>query len=175
MKRKLSLNPLISPVPNILVTTGDMEKSNIITIGWTGIICSVPPRVYISVQPSRYSYAILNETNEFVINLVPKNLIKAARYCGSHSGRDYDKFKETGLTKVKADKVACPLIEECPVNLECKVFETMDLGTHRMYMADVVAVHADEKYIGDNTLKLEDMELTCCIPNGKQGYVVKLD
>jgi len=175
MKVKLPLNPMISPVPNVLVTAGNMEKSNIITIGWTGVICSVPPRVYISVRPSRYSYEILNETKEFAINLVTKDLIEEARFCGIKSGRDYDKFKETKLTKLKADIIASPLIEECPVNLECKVFETIDLGTHRMYMADVVAVHVDEKYTGDGALKLEDLELTCCIPNGKQAVVKKLD
>lgn len=172
MKKSVPVSSTLSPVPNLMITVGDMTDSNIITIAWAGVINSSPFRVYISVQPPRHSYEILNNTKEFVINLVPKDMIRASAWCGSHSGRDYDKFAQTGLTKQKADKVACPLIAECPVNLECKVFETKDLGTHRMFMADVVATHVEKKYLKGDRIMFDEMDLSCYLTNGRAGAIV---
>ena len=126
------------------------QKPNIITVAWTGTVCTNPPMVYISVRPQRYSYDILDETGEFVINLTTKELARATDYCGVRSGRDVDKFKETGLTAVEATKVKAPLIAEAPVNIECRITEKKELGSHHMFLAEVLAVHVDEKYLDEN-------------------------
>ena len=139
----------MAPLPTVMVSCGDMENSNILTIAWTGIINSEPPMTYISVQPKRYSFNIIKESGEFVINVTTEDLVKAMDYCGVKSGRDVDKFKEMKLTKEKADIVSCPMIAESPVNLECKVVETRELGSHVMFMAEIVAVHVDDKYVDE--------------------------
>lgn len=135
------------PIPAVMVTCGDMEKSNIITVAWTGIICTNPAKVYISVRPERYSYNIIRETGEFVINLTNEKLAYATDWCGVKSGRNVDKFKEMKLTKQKANFVKCPMIEESPVSIECKVTEIKELGSHHMFIADVLGINADNKYI----------------------------
>lgn len=135
------------PIPAVMVTVGDMEKSNIITIAWTGIINTDPAMVYISVRPNRYSYKILKEKKEFVINLTNENLAYATDFCGVRSGEKVDKFKEMNLTKEKANFVKCPLIKESPVSIECKVKEIKELGSHHMFIAEVICIDADEKYI----------------------------
>lgn len=137
------------PIPAVMVTCGNMEKSNIITVAWCGIACSNPAKVYISVRPERYSYDIIKNTKEFVINLTTKDLAYKTDWCGVKSGRDVDKFKEMKLTKEKANFVKCPMIKESPVSVECKVTEIKDLGTHHMFLADVLAINADEKYIDE--------------------------
>lgn len=137
------------PIPAVMVTCGDMEKSNIITVAWCGITCSNPAKIYISVRPERYSYNIIKENKEFVINLTTKDLAFKTDWCGVKSGRDVDKFKEMKLTKEKANFVKCPMIKESPVSVECKVTEIKDLGTHHMFLADVLAINADEKYIDE--------------------------
>ncbi len=137
------------PIPAVMVTCGDMEKSNIITVAWCGIACSNPAQIYISVRPERYSYNIIKENKEFVINLTTKELAYQTDWCGVKSGRDVDKFKEMKLTKEKANFVKCPMIKESPVSVECKVTEIKDLGTHHMFLADVLAINADEKYIDE--------------------------
>lgn len=144
MKKVLKPCTMMSPLPVTMVTVSDKGKDNIITVAWTGVINSIPPRVYISVRENRHSYEMINNSGEFVINLVNKRLTACADWCGIRSGSEFDKFQEMGLTKSKAQVVNAPLIEECPVNIECKVFETVDLGSHRMYLADVVAVNVDE-------------------------------
>ncbi len=118
----------IYPIPAVMVTCGDMETSNIITIAWTGITCSTPAKVYISVRPERHSYEMIKKTKEFVINLTTKDLAYKTDWCGVKSGKDVDKFKEMGLTKEKANFVKCPMIKESPVSIECKVEEIKDLG-----------------------------------------------
>lgn len=139
---------MVYPLPAVMVSCGRRnERPNIITVAWTGTICTNPPMLYISVRPQRYSYDILCETGEFVVNLTTKELARAADYCGVRSGRDADKFKETGLTPVPADKVKAPLIAESPVNIECRVTEKKELGSHHMFLAEVLAVHIDEKYL----------------------------
>ena len=141
---------MVYPLPAVMVSCGDREgRSNIITIAWTGTICTNPAMLYISVRPERYSYQMIKESGEFVINLTTERLVKQTDYCGVKSGRDVDKFATCKLTKEKALHVSAPLIAECPVNIECRVTEVKPLGSHDMFMAEVVAVHADEKYMDE--------------------------
>lgn len=137
------------PLPVVMVTSGDMEKSNIITVAWTGILNTNPAMVYISVRPERYSYDIIKQNGEFVINLTNEQLAYATDWCGVKSGRDVDKFKEMNLTKEKANFVKCPMIKESPVSVECKVKEIKELGSHHMFVAEVLAINADDKYIDE--------------------------
>ena len=132
-----------------MVSCGTMEESNILTIAWTGIINSNPPMTYISVQPRRFSHDIIEKSGEFVINLVPSSLAKAMDFCGVKSGRDIDKFEAQGLTREKADTVSAPLIAESPLNIECKVKDIVRLPSHDMFMAEITAVHVDEKYVDE--------------------------
>lgn len=141
---------MVYPVPAVMVTAADREgKSNIITIAWTGTVCTNPPMAYISIRPERYSYGMLKETGEFVINLTTEKLVRATDYCGVKSGRDTDKWKETGLTPIPAQEVNVPLIKESPVNIECRVSEIRELGSHHMFLARVVAVDVDEAYLNE--------------------------
>lgn len=141
---------MLYPLPAVMVTVADKEgRDNIITIAWTGTVCTNPPMTYISVRPERYSHHMLKETGEFVINLTTRELAYATDYCGVKSGKDVDKFKEMKLTRGKSEKVSVPYIEESPVCLECKVTEVKELGSHDMFLAEVVAVHADEKYMDE--------------------------
>lgn len=175
---------MLYPLPVVMVSMADKNgKTNIITIAWAGTVCTNPPMVSISVRPERYSYPILKETGEFVINLTTKELAFATDYCGVKSGRDVDKFKEMKLTPLKAKEVKAPLIQESPVNLECRVREILPLGSHHMFLADVVAVHADEKYMDEkHKFHLEKAEpivyshgayLACGEQIGTFGYSVK--
>ncbi len=142
--------PMLYPLPAVMVSCGDMEDSNIITIAWTGIVNSDPPMTYVSVKKSRYSHDIILDKGEFVINLVNEDLTKVMDYCGVKSGRDVDKFKEMGLTKEAADIVRAPLIAESPVCLECKVVEVKELPSHDMFLAEIVAVHIAEDAVDAN-------------------------
>ena len=152
---------LLAPLPAVMVTSGDMESSNIITIGWTGIVNTHPPMTYISVRPSRHSYNIIKEKGEFVINLVPAELVKKADYCGIYTGKKVDKFAKCGLHKAEAKEVACPVIEESPMALECKVKDIIPLGTHDMFLSEIVAVDVDEKLLDkDGKLCLDRVKLT---------------
>ena len=146
-KMKWKGGALIAPLPPVMVSCGDMEKSNIMTVAWTGIINTIPPKTYISVRPSRYSYNIIKESGEFVINLTPAKIIKAADYCGIYTGAKVDKFAKCNLTREEATEVSAPLIAECPLSLECKVTDVIPLGSHDMFMADIVAVDVDESLI----------------------------
>ncbi len=139
----------IYPVPAALVTCGTMEKSNVLTVAWTGILNSDPAMVYISVRPNRYSYNMIKEQGEFVINLTTKRLARATDWCGCRTGAKFDKFKEMNLTKEKASIVKCPLIKESPASIECRVKEIRELGSHHMFIADVLSIDADEKYIDE--------------------------
>lgn len=139
----------VNPVPAVLVTSGDMKKSNIMTVAWTGTICSDPAMTYISVRPNRYSYKLIKESGEFVINLTTRDLTFATDWCGVKSGKDVDKFKEMHLTKQKANFVKCPLIAESPVSIECKVVEIKELGSHDMFIAEVLGINASEEYIDE--------------------------
>ena len=140
----------IYPIPAVMVTSGTMEKSNIMTVAWTGILNTNPAIVYISVRPERYSYNLIKENGEFIINLTTEQLAFATDWCGVKSGANVDKFKEMKLTKQKANFVKCPMIEESPVSVECKVREIRELGSHHVFVADVLAINADDKYIDEN-------------------------
>ena len=142
---------MLYPVPAVMVTVSDGHgNDNIITIAWAGTINSDPAMVSISVRKSRYSHELLMKNKEFVINLVTKELTFAMDYCGVKSGRDIDKFQTMKLTKGKASSVNVPIIEESPVNIECKVTQVLELGSHDMFLAEVTAVLADEKYMDEN-------------------------
>lgn len=134
------------PIPAAMVSCGTMEKSNIITVAWTGIINTKPAMIYISVRPERYSHDIIKKSGEFVINLTTEKLAFATDWCGVKSGKDFNKFEKMHLTKERANFVKCPMIEESPVSIECRVKEIKSLGSHDMFMAEVLAIHADEKY-----------------------------
>lgn len=139
----------IYPIPAVMVSCGTMEESNIITVAWTGILNTNPAMCYISVRPERYSHDIIKENGEFAINLTTRQLAYATDWCGVKSGRDVDKFKEMKLTKEKANFISVPLIKESPVSVECKVKEIVPLGSHDMFVAEIVAIDADEKYIDE--------------------------
>jgi len=141
---------MIYPLPAVMVSVSDKEENdNIITVAWTGTICTNPSMVYISVRPERYSYKMLKETKEFVINLTTRGLAYATDYCGVKSGKTVNKFKEMRLTKIKGSHVSCPMIEQSPVNIECQVTEMKELGSHHMFLAKVLAVHVDEIYLSE--------------------------
>lgn len=140
---------MLYPIPAVMVSCGDIEKPNIITIAWAGTICSNPAMVSISIRKERFSYDIIKNSGEFIINLVTKDLVKAADYCGVKSGRNVDKFMEMKLTPEKGKAVSAPLIAECPVNIECKVTKIIPLGSHDMFLAEVVNVAVDKKYMDD--------------------------
>lgn len=142
---------MLYPLPAVMVSVTDGKgNDNIITVAWAGTVCTNPPMVSISVRPSRYSYEMIKDTGEFVINLTTEKLAFATDYCGVRSGRDVDKFKEMKLTKEKAEHVKAPMIMESPVSIECKVREIKELGSHHMFLADVLAVHAEDTYMDDN-------------------------
>lgn len=142
---------MLYPLPAVMVSAGDKEgNQNILTVAWTGTICTNPPMVYISVRPERYSYQMIKDTGEFVINLTTEKLAKATDYCGVRSGRDTDKWKETGLTPGPAETLLyAPVIKECPVSIECRVTEIKELGSHDMFLAEVNTVQVDESYLNE--------------------------
>lgn len=142
---------MVYPLPAVMVSAGNSNgETNIITIAWTGTICTNPAMLYISVRPERHSYQMIKKSGEFVVNLTTEALVKATDYCGVRSGRDVDKWKETGLTKGKANELQyAPIIEECPVNIECKVTEIKELGSHHMFLAEVVSVQVSEEYLDE--------------------------
>lgn len=148
MGRKiLAPGTLISPLPAVMVSCGDIRKANVLTCAWTGVINTKPPIVYISVRPSRHSHAIIKETGEFVINLTTSKLVRETDFVGVRSGKDTDKIKQCSLTLEESSVVKAPVIAESPLSLECKVREIKSYGTHDMFIADVVAISADERYI----------------------------
>lgn len=142
---------MLYPLPAVMVSAGDKKgNTNILTVAWTGTVCTNPAMVYISVRPERYSYQMIKDTGEYVINLTTSKLAKAVDYCGVRSGRDVNKWKETGLTPGKADSLSyAPIIEECPVSIECKITEIKELGSHHMFLAEVKAVQVDDTYINE--------------------------
>jgi len=151
---KLKWKPgnLIYPLPAVIVSCGATKKEfNLITLSWVGTICTNPAICSISIRPERHSYSIIKKNKEFVINLTTKKLASATDWCGVRSGKEYDKFKETGLTPTKAQIVKAPLIKESPINIECKVQNIIELGSHHMFIAEVVAVNADETFYNQKT------------------------
>lgn len=140
---------LVAPVPPVMVSCGSAENPNIITIAWTGIINTIPPKTYISVRPKRHSYNLIKESGEFVINLTTADLVRSADYCGVYTGAKVNKFEKCGLTPVPSKEVGCVSIEECPLSLECRVTDIIPLGTHDMFLADIVSVSVDESLVDD--------------------------
>lgn len=150
-KQNWKAGNMLNPVPAVMVSTTDASgKDNIITIAWAGTVCTNPPMVSISVRPERFSYHMLEETKEFVINLTNADLVKACDYCGVTSGRDVDKFEKMNLTRLKMPHVKAPGIAESPVNMECRVVEIKPLGSHTMFLAEVVGVTVEDSYMNEN-------------------------
>ncbi len=150
MKQVWKPGNMLYPLPAVMVSCKRKdEKPNIITVAWAGTICTSPAMLSISVRPERYSYDIIRESGEFVVNLVTKDLVYAADYCGVRSGRDVDKFKEMHLHEQESVKVAAPGIAESPVNIECKVCEVKELGSHHLFIAEVVSVCVDDDYMNE--------------------------
>lgn len=160
---KIPFDPgaMLNPVPVVMVSCGSMENPNIITIAWTGTVCSDPPMTYISVRPQRHSYDLIRKTGEFTVNLVNRDLTFAADWCGVKSGRDVDKFAEQHLTAVPGREVSCPSIAESPVNIECRVIEVKPLGSHDMFLAEIAGVTVEEGLLDEKgTLRLDKAGLT---------------
>lgn len=141
MAEKLKWNggALLAPLPAVLVSCGNDEKANVFTVAWTGITNTIPPKTYISVRPSRYSYELIKESGEFIINLPTTAIVKQLDFCGIHTGRKVDKFKKCNLTKETAFSVSCPAVAECPMHIECRVTDVIPLGSHDMFIADIVS------------------------------------
>lgn len=182
-KVKANPMPALAPLPVIMATCGDMEENNIITIGWTGIVNSNPPMTYISVRKERNSHHMIKEHGEFVINLVHDDIAYACDWCGVKSGKDFDKFKEMNLTRVEGDVVKAPLIKESKINIECRVTQVIELGSHDMFLAEIVAVHIDSDLVDENgAYSFDNMTLVSYChghyykvsrkPIGKFGYSV---
>ena len=151
MKQIWKAGNMLYPLPAVMVSCKrQQEKANIITVAWTGTVCTNPAMLYISVRPERYSYPIIRETGEFVVNLTTQKLARAADICGVRSGKDMDKFKELHLTEEPSQYIAAPGIQESPVNIECRVTQVLELGSHHMFLAEVLAVHIDEAYLDKN-------------------------
>jgi flavin reductase (DIM6/NTAB) family NADH-FMN oxidoreductase RutF len=153
---------MLYPVPAVLVTSRYEEKDNIITVSWAGTVCTEPPMLSISLRPERLSYMMIRGSGEFVVNLPVETIARAVDFCGVKSGREVDKFAGCALTRARAHRVSAPLIAECPVSIECRVSRMIELGSHHMFIADVLAVNVDERLIDKKgKLRLEDARLLC--------------
>lgn len=148
-KTKWKAGNMVYPIPAAMVSCGDSERANIVTVGWTGTICTNPPMTYISLRPSRFSYDLIKTSGYFVINLTTKSLVRATDFCGVKSGRDIDKFQAMDLTVIRDEDTGCPMIGESPVSIVCKTKEIRELGSHHMFIADVMNVYIDEKYLDE--------------------------
>ncbi len=155
MKERWKGSALLAPLPAVLVSCGNGDNKNILTVAWTGIICSHPPKTYISVRKERHSYSIIKESGIFVINVPSSKLVKATDFCGVKSGREVDKFDKTGLTAEPCFELDTVSVKECPISLECRVTDIIPLGSHDMFLADIVAVDVDSEYIEDGKLCMD--------------------
>ncbi len=166
-KIKLRGGALLAPLPPVLVSCGNGENDNILTVAWTGILNTVPPKTYIAVRPKRHSHAIIKESGEFVLNLAPTALVKTVDYCGIYTGAKVNKWEKCKLTKAAADEVTAPMIAECPISLCCKVTAVQELGSHDLFFADIVAVYADEALMDEKgKLHVERADL-CAYAHGE--------
>lgn len=174
MKQNWKPGNQVYPLPVVLATVGDCKANwNIITVAWTGTICSDPPMCYISVRPERHSHGLIEQTGEFVINLTTEELVRATDWCGVKSGRDVNKFAEMGLTPVECKVVKAPAIAESPISIECRVKEKISLGSHDMFVADVVNVIADDKYLDESGAFNLASARPICYSHGKYYSVGK--
>lgn len=169
MKENLEAQTVLAPIPAVLVSCGDMECSNITTIAWTGVLNSEPPLVYVSIRPSRYSYNIIKETKEFVINIPDEKLVWKTDFCGTKSGKEVDKFEVAHLTKEASKFVKAPCIKECPISLECKLKEIKELGSHHMFIGEVLSVNAKKELIENGKVNLGKANLITYL--GNEYYV----
>ena len=166
-KIKLKGGALLAPLPPVMVSCGSGEQANILTVAWTGILNTVPPKTYIAVRPRRHSYALIKESGEFVLNLTPASLVRAADFCGMYTGAKVNKWEKCKLTKVSAEEVNAPMIAECPLSICCKVTGVQELGSHDLFFADIVAVYADESLMDENgKLHMERADL-CAYAHGE--------
>lgn len=166
-KVKLRGGALLAPLPPVMVSCGNGENDNILTVAWTGILNTVPPKTYIAVRPKRHSHSIIKETGEFVLNLAPTSLVKTVDYCGIYTGAKVNKWEKCKLTKATADEVAAPMIAECPLSLCCKVTAVQPMGSHDLFFADIVAVYADETLMdAQGKLHMERADL-CAYAHGE--------
>ncbi len=175
---KISLKPstLLFPLPAVMVScAAEGFKPNIITISWIGIVCSEPPTLSISVTKQRHSFEILKKSGEFVVNLTSEDNLKEVDFCGTKSGRDFDKFKELGLTAIPGEKVNTPIIGECPINLECKVIESKNLGSHDIFIAEIVTVRADKDKMTDTGKPILDLIKPLVYCPGARTYMGRMD
>ncbi len=173
-KTLLEPQTVLFPLPAVMVSCQRKdEKPNIITLGWVGVVCSEPPMVGIGIRKSQFSHVIIKESREFVINIPTQKLLKVTDFCGIKSGKNVDKFAETKLTPVKGSKINAPLIQECPVNLECMVKQVIELGSHDLFLGEIVATHIDSEYM-DSSGKLDvgKMNLFCYCPKAQQYRAV---
>ncbi len=149
MKVKWKAGTMTAPLPPALISCRSGGKDNLVTVAWTGILCSDPPKTYISLRPDRFSHGLIKESGVFVINLPSSHIIRSIDYCGVRSGRDTDKFADCGLTKEESTTIDCPAVAESPVSIECRVSDIVRLGSHDMFMADITAVNVDDRYIDE--------------------------
>ena len=160
MKKQLAPGALLAPVPVVLISCGTVEKPNVFTVAWAGTVCTHPPMISISVRPGRFSYPLIKESGEFVLNLPSASMARAVDLCGVKSGREVDQFALCGLTAVPAAGVSAPAVEECPVRFSCKVKSVTPLGTHDLFLAEIVSIEADEALFEENgRLALEKADL----------------
>jgi flavin reductase (DIM6/NTAB) family NADH-FMN oxidoreductase RutF len=173
-KRLLEPQTILFPLPAVMVSCQRKdEKPNIITLAWVGVVCSEPSMVGISIRKGRYSHGIIKDSKEFVINVPTQKLLKATDFCGTKSGKNVDKFSETKLTPIKAEKVKAPLIKECPVNLECVVRQILELGSHDLILGEIVATHIDSEFLDpSDKLEVGKMELFCYCPKAHEYLAV---
>lgn len=169
MKENLQPSTILAPIPAVMVSCGNMEEANITTIAWTGVLNSDPPLVYVSIRPSRHSYEIIKQTKEFVINLPDEKLVWHTDFCGTKSGKDTDKFKEANLTKQVCKIIKAPAIKECPINLECKLIEVKPLGSHDMFIGEIVNINAKLELIQNGKVDITKANLITYL--GSQYYV----
>jgi len=173
-KKLLTPQTMLFPLPAVMVSCQKKgERPNIITLAWVGVVCSEPPMVGISIRKNRFSFDIIKESNEFVINIPRGGLLKATDFCGTTSGKDVDKFAECALTPIKGTKVNAPLIEECPVNLECMVRKILDLGSHGLLIGEIVTTHVDSEYLNEKgEPDVGKMKLFCYCPKAHEYRAV---
>jgi flavin reductase (DIM6/NTAB) family NADH-FMN oxidoreductase RutF len=174
LKKLLQPETMLFPLPAVMVSCQrDNERPNIITLAWVGVVCSEPPMVGIAIRKNRHSFSIIKESGAFVVNVPKGDLLKATDLCGTKSGRDTDKFAEAKLTPVKGSKVKAPLIAECPVNLECELRKVLDLGSHCLFIGEIVATHLDSEYLNEKgEPDVEKMGLFCYCPKAHQYRAV---
>jgi len=167
MKRKIGIHERLYPNPVVLVSSSYENTDNIITLAWVGTVCSKPPLISISIRPSRYSYQLIKNSGEFVINIPKKDQVDICEFCGTRSGKDTDKFKQLNLTKGKPFEINTPLISQCPINIECRVRDIISLGTHGLFIGEVLCVSSDQQWVyADGDLDYDKLDtLTYCMGN----------